>query len=60
MNEQNEVCGERITLYNLHYHNNFSQKASSISWGKSLNDEKQYLEVIVELENDTLQISNAE
>ena len=62
LNEQNEVCGERITLYNLKYHNNFSQNASSISWGRplTLNDKKQYLEVIVELENDTLQISNAE
>ena len=62
LNEQNEVCGERITLYNLQYHNNFSQNASSISWGRplTLNDKKQYLEVIVELENDTLQISNAE
>ena len=62
LNDQNEVCGERIILYNLRYNNNFSQNASSISWGRALilNDEKQYLEVIVELENDTLQISNAE
>ena len=62
LNNQNEVCGQRITLYNLQYHNNFSQSASSISWGRpmTLNDEKQYLEVIVELENDTLQISNVE
>ena len=62
LNNQNEVCGERITLYNLQYHNNFSQNARSISWGRplTLNDEKQYLEVIVELENDTLQISNTE
>ena len=62
LNEQNEVCGEQITLYNLHFHNNFSQNVGSISWGRplTLNDEKQYLEVIVELENDTLQISNAE
>ena len=62
LNDQNEVCGERITLYNLQYHNNFSQNIGSISWGRplTLNSEKQYLEVIVELENDTLQISNVE
>ena len=62
LNDQNEVCGEKITLYNLQYHNNFSQNAGSISWGRplTLNSEKQYLEVIVELENDTLQISNVE
>ncbi|MBD5522432.1 MAG: zf-HC2 domain-containing protein [Lachnospiraceae bacterium] len=60
LNDQNKVCGQRITLYNLQYHNNFSQNTGSISWGRALNDEKQYLEVIVELENDTLQISNAE
>lgn len=59
LNDRNEVCGERIILYNLQYHNNFSQKSSSIIWGSPLNDEKQ-LEVIVELENDTLQISTIE
>lgn len=37
-----------------------SQNANSISRRRPLNDEKQYPEVIVELENDTLQISNAE
>lgn len=58
LNDQNEVCGRRITLYNLQYHNNFSQNAGSISWGIPLSDEKQYMEVIVELENDTLQISS--
>lgn len=60
LNDQNEVCGQRIILYNLQYHNNFTWNASSMSWGRPLNDEKQYIEVIVELENDTLQISNAE
>ena len=60
LNDQNEVCGRRITLYNLQYHNNFSQNASSTSWGIPLSDKKQYMEVIVELENDTLQISSAE
>ena len=60
LNDQNEVCGRRITLYHLQYHNNFSQNANSISWGRPLNDEKRYMEVIVELENDTLQISNTE
>lgn len=60
LNEQNEVCGQKITLYNLQYHNNFTQNATFISWGSSLNGENQYMKVIVELENDTLQISNAE
>lgn len=60
LNDQNEVCGQKITLYNLQYHNNFTQNANSISWGSPLNGENQYMEVIVELENDTLQISNAE
>ena len=60
LNDQNEVCGRRITLNNLQYHNNFAQNANSISWGIPLSDETQYIEVIVELENDTLQISNAE
>lgn len=60
LNDQNEICGLRITLYNLQYHNNFTQNAGSISWGIPLSDEKQYMEVIVELENDTLQISTAE
>lgn len=60
LNERNEVCGQRITLYNLQYHNNFMQNASSISWGRPLNAENQYIEIIVELEDDILQISNAE
>lgn len=60
LNDQNEVCGQKITLYNLQYHNNFSKNANSISWGSPLNGESQYMEVIVELENDTLQISYAE
>ena len=60
LNDQNEVCGQRITLYNLKYHNNFSQNAGYISSGIPLSDEKQYMEVIVELENDALQISTAE
>ena len=60
LNEQNEVCGQRITLYNLQYHNNFSQNANSTSWGIPLSDKKQYMEMIVELGNDTLQITTAE
>lgn len=60
LNDQNEVYGQRITLYNLQYHNNFTQNVNSISWGSPLDGENQYLEVIVELENDTLQVSNAE
>ena len=58
LNDQNEVCGRRTTLYNLQYHNNFSQNAGSVSWGIPSSDEKQYMEVIVELENDILQISS--
>lgn len=60
LNDQNEVCGQRITLYNLKYHNNFTKNTNSISWGSPLDVENQYIEVIVELENDTLQISNVE
>ena len=59
LNDNNEVCGQRITLYNLQYHNNFSKNAGSMSWGYPLNAENQYIEVIVELEDDTLQISSA-
>lgn len=58
LNDRNEVCGKRITLYHLQYHNNFSKgKGGSMSWGCP---ENSYLEVVVELENDTLQISNRE
>lgn len=61
LNDQNEVCGRRITLYNLHYHNSFTKNASSMSWGRPLQDEEPYMEVVVELENnDILQISNEE
>ena len=60
LNDQNEVCGRRITLYNLQYHNNFSQNSNSTSWGAPLSDKKQYMEMTVELDNDTLQISTAE
>lgn len=64
MNDHNEVCGQKITLYNLKYHNNFdfTKNANSMSWGIPLNDEHQYqyLELIIELEHDTLQISTAE
>ncbi|MCM1047242.1 MAG: zf-HC2 domain-containing protein [Clostridiales bacterium] len=59
-NDQNEVCGQKITLYNLQYHNNFTHNTNSVSWGSPLNDENRYLEVIVKLEEGTLQISNAE
>lgn len=58
LNDRNEVCGKRITLYHLQYHNNFSkERGGSMSWGCPENN---YLEVVVELENDTLQISNRE
>lgn len=29
VNDKNEVCGQKITLYNLQYHNNFTQKNNS-------------------------------
>ncbi len=58
LNDCNEVCGQRIILYNLHYHNNFSKKPGSMSWGRSVNIEDGYMEVIIELENARLQISN--
>lgn len=58
LNDRNEVCGKRITLYHLQYHNNFSkERGGSMSWRCPENN---YLEVVVELENDTLQISNRE
>lgn len=60
LNDQNKVCGRRITLYNLQYHNIFPQNSGSASWGTPLSDKKQYMEMIVELDNDTLQISTAE
>lgn len=59
LNDSDEVCGQRIILYNVQYHNSFTKNTSSMSWGRALNDEKPYMEVIIELENDTLQISNA-
>lgn len=60
LNDQNEVCGRRVTLYHLKYHNSFTKNASSMSWGRPLQDEEPYMEVVVELENDTLQISSQE
>lgn len=60
LNDRNEVCGQRIILYNVQYHNSFTKNTSTMSWGKSLHDEAPYMEVVVELENDTLQISNCE
>ncbi len=58
LNDRNEVCGQRIILYNLQYHNNFSKKPGSISWGRPVNMEDGYMEVVIELENEKLQISN--
>lgn len=60
LNDQKEVCGKRIILYDLEYHNNFTKNSGSMSWGRALNDEAPYMEVILELENDTLQIFNQE
>ena len=59
-NDKNEICGQKITLYNLQYHNNFSQKNNLISWGSPTNTKAKYMELVVELGNDTLRISNAE
>lgn len=59
LNDRNEVCGKRIILYNLQYHNSFTKNISTMSWGSSLNDGL-YMEVVLEMENDTLQISNYE
>ena len=58
LNERNEVCGQRIILFNVQYHNSFTKNSSSMSWGRSLNDKSPYMEVVIELENDTMQISN--
>lgn len=62
LNDHNEVCGQKITLYNLQYHNNFNftKNAKPMSWGIPLNGERQYMEMIIDLENDTLRISTAE
>ena len=60
LNDQNEMCGQKITLYNLQYHNNLGKNSNFISWGSPVNVENSYIEVVIELENDTLQISNAE
>lgn len=60
LNDRNEVCGQRIILYNLQYHNSFTKNTSSISWGRALNDEKTYTEVVIELEDDVLKMSNYE
>lgn len=58
LNDKKEVCGQKITLYHLQYHNNFTKgRGGSMSWGCP---ESNYLEVVVELENDTLRISNQE
>lgn len=57
LNSQNEVCGQKITLYNLQYHKDFTRNTSFMSWGCL---EDSYLEMVVELEDDTLQISNRE
>lgn len=60
LNNQNEVCGQVITLYNLQYHNNFTRSTNSMKWGSPVGIESNYLEVVVELENDTLRISSCE
>lgn len=60
LNNHNEVCGQVITLYNLQYHNNFTRSTNSMKWGSPVGIESNYLEVVVELENDTLRISSCE
>lgn len=60
LNDQKEVCGQRIVLFNVRYHKSFTKKTSYMSWGRALNDENPYMEVVVELENGTMQISNQE
>lgn len=60
LNDQKEVCGQRIILFNVRYHKSFTKKTSYMSWGRALNDENPYMEVVVELENGTMQISNQE
>ncbi len=57
LNSKNEVCGQKIILYNLKYHKDFAQDAGFMSWGCPKDN---YLEVVVELEDGTLQISNQE
>lgn len=58
LNDQNEVCGRKIILYNLQYHNNFSKSTSSMSWRGPVDIENGYMEVVIELENEILKISN--
>ncbi len=58
LNDQNEVCGRKIILYNLQYHNNFSQNTNFMSWGSPVDIENGYMEVVIEMENEILKISN--
>ena len=52
---------DRESLYTTcNNHNNFSQKNNLISWGSPTNTKAKYMELVVELGNDTLRISNAE
>lgn len=60
LNDQNEVCGRKIILYNLQYHNNFSKNTNSMSWGRPVDIKNGYMEVVIELENEILKISNYE
>ena len=46
VNDKNEICGQKITLYNLQYHNNFSQKNNLISWGSPTNTKAKYMELV--------------
>lgn len=58
LNERNEVCGQRFIISNLHYHNDFSKKPGTMCWGRPVNMKGRYMEVVVELENERLLMSN--
>lgn len=58
LNDRNEVCGQRIILYHLQFHNNFSKNSGFMSWRNDREDG--YMEVVLQLENEVLQISTAE
>lgn len=58
LDEAGEVCGQRTTLYNLECHNSFSREATTLDWRVPL--DKEYWEVVVELEDGTLRASTGE
>lgn len=58
LDEAGEVCGQRTTLYNIECHNSFSREATTLDWRVPL--DKEYWEVVVELEDGTLRASTGE